>query len=245
LAVQTRYNRLALDALEALQKEIADLAARLASSEAQTGPVAGSVASNTAVVASREDAYAQGVPLSKAILEYTFVLNHLPAPPARILLVGSAACGLQRELASLGYLPNGIAARAVQGRLATASIIVARPNSLPFSDQSIDAVVWLGAERSAENGHGVGWSGALDEGRRVLRPNGRLIVTFPMESSPGGVSGDHQQFDALFPAFRRVQTVFCTGSAESCLLTTRVALSEPASMTAATSLTALVAAEKH
>jgi hypothetical protein len=152
---------------------------------------------------------------------------------------------LQPELAGLGYSSNGVDVGPVPGRLATASIIAARANSLPFSDQSIDAVVWLGAERSAENGNGIAWQGALNEGRRVLRPKGRLIVTFQCESRDRAARADRDDFDSLFPTFRRVQTLFYTESDESSLLTTRVALSEPASRIAASCLTALVVAEKH
>jgi hypothetical protein len=247
LAVQTRYNQLALDALESLHNEIANLAARLESSRMDTGAASPPVASSAAFGASKADASARGPLLSKRILEYTFVLTHLPSPPARVLLVGSAACSLQPELAGLGYLLNGIDPRPVESRLATPSIVAARPNCLPFSDESIDAVVWLRAERRAEDGDGVSWNGAVAEARRVLRLGGPLIITFPFDPKPSlyAASGDDPLFDTLLPGYRRMQTVFYSECAESCLLTTRVARSESAGMEAAASLTALVVAEKH
>jgi hypothetical protein len=247
LAVQTRYNQLALDALESLHNEITNLAGRLGPTETHAGTAASAIASNAAFGASKADASAPAPLLSKPILEYTFVLSHLPAPPVRVLLVGSAACGLQPELASLGYFLNGIDPRPVDGRLATPSVIVARPNCLPFSDESIDAVVWLRAERRSEDNDRVGWNGTVAEARRVLRSGGRLITTFAFDAKPGPGASDEDTalVDTLFPAFRQMQTVFYSECAESCLLTTRVVRSETPSMTAAGPLTALVVAEKH
>ena len=248
LAVQTRYNQLALDALESLNNEITNLAARLESTGTHTGPpAAGPMVSNAGVGAPKADASAPRPLLSKPILEYTFVLTHLPAPPARVLLVGSAACGLQPQLAGLGYSSNGIDPHPVQSRLGTSTIVAARPTCLPFSDGTIDAVVWLRAERRAQDSDGVSRNGAVAEARRVLRPGGRLIITLPFDPQPGldDASANDRLFDTLFPAFRRMQTVFYSECAESCVLTTRVARSEPANMKAAVGLTALVVAEKH
>jgi Methyltransferase domain len=248
LAVQTRYNALALDALESLHNEIAKVAARLDSRGTQTGSATGPVASDAAFCASKEvDASARVALLSKPVLEYTLVMTHLPAQPARVLLVGSAACRLQPELASLGYLLNGIDPRPVQNRLATPSIVSARPTCLPFSDGSMDAVVWLRAERRAENTDDVSWNGAIAEVRRVLRLGGRLIISFPFDPKPGldGPDADDRLFDTLLPAFRRMQTVFYFECDDSCLLTTRVVRSEPPRMAAPGFLTALVVAEKR
>jgi SAM-dependent methyltransferase len=243
LAVQTRYNQLALDALESLHNEITNLAGRLVPSETRAGTTAPAIASNAAFGASEADASAPVPLLSKPILEYTFVLTHLPAPPARVLLVGSAACGLQPELAGLGYRLNGVDPRPVQSQLATSPVVAARHTCLPFSDGSIDAVVCLGAKRRAEDSSDASWNGQLAEARRVLRPDGRLIITVPFDPEPGlDASSADDLFDTLFPAFRRMQTVFYTECAESCLLTARLSRSEPASMA---SLTALVVAEKH
>jgi hypothetical protein len=55
LAVQTRYNELALDALEALQNELTDLAARLESNGAHTERVASPATPNTSVAGSKPD----------------------------------------------------------------------------------------------------------------------------------------------------------------------------------------------
>jgi SAM-dependent methyltransferase len=164
-----------------------------------------------------------------------------------VLLVGSAACGLQLELTSLGYLLNGLDPRPVESRLATPSVIAARPNCLPFSDESIDAVVWLLAALRAEESDGVSWDGAVAEARRVLRPGGRFIVSFPFDSTPGldAPDEDTPQFDTLFPAFRQMQTVFYSECAESRLLTACVVRSETQTIAAAGPLTALVVAEKH
>ena len=242
LAVQSRYNRLALDALQALASEISVLAARINDLEASRATEAFQITTPSAERTSHNHSTTAKAVVSQSSLRYIFVLGHLPAPPARLLLAGEASRGMARELETLGY---EIYAAEPPGMIASErSAVLADATSLPFSDGFFDSVVWSNAprpmtEQSVDYASGQGWNAVDGEARRVLRPHGTLIADVALDHD----ERDDSSLDAFLPSFRRIRTVFYSREAESCLSTSLAAAELPAVQTRLVSV--LVAAEKR
>jgi SAM-dependent methyltransferase len=242
LAVQSRYNRLALDALQALASEINVLAARINDLEASPATESFQITTPSAARTLDHHSTAAKAVVSESSLRYIFLLGHLPAPPARLLLAGQASRGMARELEALGY---EIYAAEPPGMIASErSAVLADSTSLPFSDGFFDTVVWSNLPRPMTK-QSVGYARAevrneLDgEARRVLRPRGTLIADVALDHDEPSDS----PLDAFLPSFRRIRTVFYSREAESCLSTSLAAAELPAIQT--TLVSVLVAAERR
>jgi SAM-dependent methyltransferase len=237
LAVQSRYNRLALDALQALASEINVLAARINDLEASRATESFQTTTPSAARTLDNHSTAAKAVVCESSLRYIFVLGHLPAPPARLLLAGEASRGMARELEALGYEiyaadPGGLIAP-------ERSAVLADFTSLPFSDGFFDSVVWSNApravtEQSADYAGLQGWNALDGEARRVLRAHGTLITDVALD--------DDELNDAPLPSFRRIRTVFYSREAASCLSTSLVRTELPAVQAL---VSVLVAAEKR
>ncbi len=244
LAVQSRYNRLALDALQALANEINVLRARINDLEASPAIESFQFTRPSAAGTSDSHSTAAKAVVSESSLRYLFVLGHLPAPPARLLLAGEASRGMARELKTLGY--EICAAEPPTAGVAPfeRSAVLGDSTSLPFSDGVFDSVVWSNAirpmtEQSIDCPRVQNWNALDGEARRVLRPNGTLIADIALDHDEVNAAC----LDALFPSFRRIRTVFYSREAESCLSTSLARSELPA--VHATLASVLVAAEKR
>jgi SAM-dependent methyltransferase len=218
LAVQSRYNRLALDALQALAGEINVLAARINDLEASRATESLQITTSSPARTSDNHSTTAKAVVCESSLRYIFVLGHLPAPPARLLLAGEASRGMARELETLGY---EIYTAEPPGMIASErSAVLADFTSLPFSDGFFDCVVWSNAprpmtEQSVDYASVQGWNALDGEARRVLRPHGTLIADVALDHE----ERDDSPLDAFLPSFRRIRTVFYSREAESCLST--------------------------
>ena len=113
------------------------------------------------------------------------VLDLLGAGPAEVLDAGMGPGRLLVELAQRDWVVHGIDASAEMVAAArrrlprdAARLIHGRIESLPFPDASFDAAVATGVLEYANVGH------ALGELRRVLRPGGTAVVSYP---NPGNL----------------------------------------------------------
>jgi SAM-dependent methyltransferase len=140
--------------------------------------------------------------LTERLLERVFVHTRLPRPPARVLELGGAASINAVEMATLGFqvvcvdaAPPAFAHPHLESRAADWE-------RLPFGDGAFDAVVSLCL---GERGLARGAAGraVLREAARVLRPEGRFLVSVPC-----GAGGCGATVDWLMPIFRVVEIVF-------------------------------------
>lgn len=194
LDVQSRYNRLALEVLESLHRELQELKA--AAEAEYAGAVNlelgsdGRIASaglwvNPAVGVQIRDGAPRVVSVSERILESIFVHTRLPPAPAGVLDLGCAESTNPLEMAGLGYRVVGVDLRPVA--LAHPSFAVVRADAarLPFADASFDVAVSLstiehvGLDWYAEAGRAASDERAVGEVARVLRPGSRFILTLP------------------------------------------------------------------
>jgi hypothetical protein len=100
-------------------------------------------------------------------IEHMFVHSRLPAPPSRVLLIGSSASAIVPELRSFGFDVVTVDAE---------SNPVTGGGSLPFGAAEFEVVVCLMASSSAPNQAESAERLAM-EASRVLRAGGRLLLT--------------------------------------------------------------------
>lgn len=100
-------------------------------------------------------------------IERMFVHSRLPAPPARVLLLGSSASAIAPELRSFGFEVAAMDAE---------SDPVPGNGPLPFGESEFDVAVCLMASSSARSQPERGERLAVEAGR-VLRAGGRLLLT--------------------------------------------------------------------
>jgi ubiquinone/menaquinone biosynthesis C-methylase UbiE len=107
-----------------------------------------------------------------------FLVSSL-APASRVIDVGCGAGWFCEALAAAGHHPVGVdvageAIRRARERAPSVEFALVAANELPYADDSFDAA-WLG--ETLEHVQDV--IGLLEEIRRVLAPDGRLILTTP------------------------------------------------------------------
>lgn len=233
LGVQTEFNRLALEALQALHQEVVMLKARVEECDeaiekcyheaanrelGHTGKIArGGLWFNPPIAVELRQNQPVVVSISERILEHLFVHTRLPAPPARVLDLGCAESVNPIELASFGYQVLGVDLRDLPVPHPSFTMIQADMGHLPFPDDAFDVVVSLstiehvGLDWYAPSPNGTTDHGAAEEIRRVLRPGGRLILTVPFgqaATTPVQRVYDLAMLDRLLGSFKRVETLF-------------------------------------
>jgi hypothetical protein len=100
-------------------------------------------------------------------IERMFVHSRLPAPPARVLLLGPSAAAVGPELRSFGFDVAGADAEST-------AVAVAGPH--PFSDAEFEVIVCLLASAPEVNQLQLSERLAV-EASRLLRKDGRLLLT--------------------------------------------------------------------
>ena len=226
LAMQTRYNRMTLDLLEGLQIEINELKARQPNLSRQSISV-----DRTNLLQPSETFHAHES-VSPCTLEFMFVLSRLPAPPARVLLVGSAARQHARQLENLSYEVI-VADLTLSSRPCPTGEIHQTP--APSCEAAFDAVIVLSTMQQADQLESYparvreSDTPPFSEIARLLRPCGRLILGFDHPPS--------QDFTHQFKITERIRRMSLNGSLASSPQTTgNLDCDEPAS--------ALIVAEK-
>ena len=141
----------------------------------------------------------------------TAVLRHVGSGPGDALDAGMGPGRLAAELARRGWWVSGVDASAEMvaaardrlpesaGRLHCASI-----EALPFDDHSFDLVTATGVLEYAR------LDSALMQLVRVLRPGGRLVVSYPNPSAPYGICKSR----AWYPAVRGAKRLLRRADAE-------------------------------
>ena len=123
-------------------------------------------------------------------IEYPFAIRNLPKPPAKILDVGCAGSPFPLLLAGFGYFVYGIDLReyAITNRITfdNFQFIKGDITKTAFSDNFFDAVTAISTVEHIGIGGRYGVSDdlqgdkkALEEIRRILKPQGILILTIP------------------------------------------------------------------
>jgi SAM-dependent methyltransferase len=187
LDVQTRFNRGAIDALDAHARTLRDqerfnraavdaLAAWTHGLQTQLARLQAHVEALTSHVndwacrlqADRDERPAQ---VGARILENVFVHSRLPPPPGRLLDLGCAEGTNAIAMASLGFHVVGIDRRRPPLGHPNFQMLHASLARLPFPDDSFDVAVAMSAVESDQV--------AVAEVARVLRPGGRFLLTVP------------------------------------------------------------------
>jgi SAM-dependent methyltransferase len=226
LAVQTQYNRLALEVLDDLHREVQQLKGWVGDGyggavNRELGPD-GQIARsglwfNPPVAVQIQNRQAEVVSVSERILETIFVHTRLPPAPARVLDLGCVESTNPVEMAGLGYQVVGIDLRPHPIPHPAFAMVLGDAARLPFPDASFDVVISLSTIEHV----GLDWYGRAPEGsgdfrtaaeiHRVLRPGGRLTMTVPFgqtEQTPVQRIYDRKRLDSLLRPFKRVETLY-------------------------------------
>ena len=128
------------------------------------------------------------------LLEYSWVCRHLGSGPMRILDVGCSGSLLPLYMASYGHYVFGIDLRGCfVSQFLGFSSAKGDMRKLPFRDVFFDRIV---AVSSIEH-VGAGWDRSfIPEMFRVLKDDGRVILTFPYGKESGQVGGSRVYYDA-------------------------------------------------
>lgn len=119
------------------------------------------------------------------LVEWTFVLDHLPEPPARIIDVGSTTSLFPFKLNALGYETHCLDYRPPMFRLPE-SIVFHRQDlmQIPIASETFDAISCISVIEHVGMGKygdpvcsGTGDFVALKELLRILKTEGRLLLT--------------------------------------------------------------------
>jgi SAM-dependent methyltransferase len=262
LGVQTEFNHLTVEAVEALHREILTLHARIDQFydtvvNRENGPD-GKIARaglwfNPPIAVRLEEDKAEVLAVSERILENMYVHTRLPPPPARVLDLGCAESTTAIEMASFGYRVDGVDLRSLRLAHPSFSMIRADIGHLPFADATFDVAVSLstiehvGLDWYAPMANGTSDHTVIAEIRRVLRPGGRLILTVPFgrpAMTPVHRVYDQARLDALLRPLRRVETLYGVRSEDAWTVTADAADAEEMDSAARVSAVALTVAEK-
>ncbi len=201
LGVQTEFNRLTLEVLQALHHEHLTLHRRIDEANdaiERVYPEAvncelshkGKIAQaglwfNPPVVVELQGDRPVLAAVSERIIEHMFVHTRLPPPPARVLDLGCAESTAGIEMASFGYQVDGVDLRNLPVYHPSFTMVNADVAQLPFDNETFDVVVSLSTVEHV----GLGWYTpvadassdiqAVREAHRVLRKGGRFILTVP------------------------------------------------------------------
>ncbi len=231
LSVQTDFNQLALEVLAIYHKEIARIHARLEATESRGVPAQAEPVPAGPGGVDVDEGGRDRPPDDARFLRAFFAYTRIPPPPARIFLVTDGVSE-DRELAAFGYevLPSSFGR---DGPEALPADALEWAPAFPVPDGSVDAVII-----SPPDVPGPVRSGRiLQEASRVLRPQGRAIIVWPLfgrerANTPGFTA------DAFPPGLVPLEILRAVVRAGRWSVTPHVNLSDPADLV-------LVAAEKR
>ncbi len=151
--------------------------------------------------------------LTDHAMECLFVHTRLPAPPARVLVLGCSQSKIALEMASLGFEVVGVDRQQVSLQHPNLTTIQANGANLPVAAESFDVVVSISAIAKSQSGESLKYAEASQmttEALRVLRRGGQFLVTAPYTTAdePAGPAVDPVLLESITRPFHVRETSF-------------------------------------